>query len=77
MDLYDHVFTYLHETWHLIGVKAFGENGEYASYTDVIVLMIIRKVRLHYHEKQAKPQKRSAPVNPWPATHATSRSRLL
>jgi len=47
MDLYDHVYTYLHETWDPIGVKAFGENGEYASYTDDIVLMIIRKISIN------------------------------
>ena len=47
MDLYDHVYTYLHETWNPIGVKDFGENGEYASYTDDIVLMIIRKVSIN------------------------------
>jgi hypothetical protein len=28
MDLYDQAYTYLHETWDTIGVKAFGENGE-------------------------------------------------
>ncbi len=47
MDLYDHVYTYLHETWDPIGVKAFGNDGEYASYTDDIVLMIIRKVSIN------------------------------
>jgi len=47
MDLYHQVYTYLHETWDPIGVKAFGENGEYASYTDDIVLMIIHKVSIN------------------------------
>jgi|LakMenEpi03Aug12_release.lakeMendotaPanAssembly.Ray.scaffolds.fasta_scaffold789607_2 hypothetical protein len=47
IDLYDQAYTYLHETLDPIGVKAFGENGEHASFTDDIILMIIRKVRIN------------------------------
>lgn len=45
MNLIDRVDRYLHDVWDPIGVSAFGD-GEYYSYVDDIVLMIIRKVTL-------------------------------